>query len=318
MALPKSVAESASRRLFGLNLASDFPFRHRLGEADGAAELSFTVTPSPVIPGPWWDTTPVYISPNRTPDGESVSHLYRIDSLEILRFPRIADFYLQDDRIDCHVQDPELVELRLLGPVLSYWLERRSIPTLHASAVAIDRRAVAFLSRQGSGKTGLAAALMRAGCPLLTDDVLPVEDREGTFFVRPGYPQMRMWPDEAAWFVERWEELPLVHPQVTKRRVPVGEDGFGAFLDSPLSLACLYIPERRVDGPVEIVDVPPRDALIELVRYSFSPHLVAAAGLQPFRFDLFARLVQRVPVRRLRYPAGFERLPEIADALLRM
>lgn len=311
MVSPKLKPEGAPRlrRLFGLNLASDFPFRHRLAEGNGPADLSFALAADPVLSE---ESTPIYRSPSRTPDGESLAHLYRIGSREVLRFHGIADFSLQDDRIACHVEDPELVELRLLGPVLSYWLERRGVPTLHASAVAVDSRAVAFLSRQGGGKTGLAAALMRAGYPLLTDDVLPVEDREGTFFARSGYPQMRMWPDEAAWFVEGWEALPLVHPEVAKRRVPVGEDGFGAFLDASLPLAGLYIPERRPEGPVEIVDVPPRDALIELVRYSFSPHLVAAAGLQPFRFDLFARLVQSVPVRRLRYPAGFERLREVA------
>lgn len=315
MVSPKSTPEGAPRlrRLFGLNLASDFPFRHRLGDGNGAADLSFTLTPSPVLTG---ESAPIYTSPNRTPDGESLSHLYRAGSREVLRFPRIADFDLQEDQISCYVQDPELVELRLLGPVLSYWLEQRKIPTLHASAVAVYGRAVAFLSRQGGGKTGLAAAMMRAGCPLLSDDILPVEDREGTFFIRPGYPQMRMWPDEAAWFLEDWEALPLVHPRVTKRRIPVGEAAGGVFLDATLPLSCLYIPERRPEGPVEIVDVPLRDALIELIRYSFSPHLVAAAGFQPFRFDLFARLVQRVPVRRLRYPVGFERLAGVAQALI--
>jgi hypothetical protein len=318
MASPKSASEGvlSSRRLFGLNLASDFPFSHHLGEGDGAADLTFTLTPRPLLPGPWRNTAPIYISPYRGADGESVFHLYRIDGYEILNFPGTADFFLQDDRIACHVLEPDLVELRLLGPVLSYCLERWGLPTLHASAVAVDGRAVAFLSRQGGGKTGLAAALMRAGMPLVTDDVLPVEDRKGTFFARPGYPQMRMWPDEAAWFLDRWEELPLVHPEVTKRRISVGPGGFGEFRDASLPLAGLYIPERRPDGPVEIVDVPPRDALIELVRYSFSPHLVEAAGLQPFRFDLFARLVQRVPVRRLRYPAGFERLAEVTETLL--
>lgn len=295
-------------RLFGLNLASDFPFSHRLSGGSGAADLTFALTSSPILSG---DATPIYTSPHRT------HLLYRIESREVLRFAQIADFSIREDRIDCHVEDMELVELRLLGPVLSYWLERRQIPTLHASAVAVGDRAVAFLSRQGGGKTGLAAALMRSGSPLLTDDVLPVEDREGKLFVRSGYPQMRMWPDEAAWFVEGWEALPLVHPQVTKRRVPVGENGFGAFLDATLPLACLYIPERRPEGPVEIVEVSPRDALIELVRYSFSPHLAAAAGLQPFRFDLFARLVRQIPVRRLRYPAGFELLPEVVEALFR-
>jgi hypothetical protein len=294
------------RRLFGINLESVFPFSYRLGAGNGAADLRLTLTPEPVLPT---EAVPIYTSPNQI-------CLYRLDSREILRFPRIGDFSFRDDRIDCNVEDMVQAELRLLGPVLSYWLERRKIPTLHASAVVVEGRAVAFLSRQGGGKTGLAAALMRAGCPLLSDDVLPVEERDGTFFVRPGYPQMRMWPDEAAWFLERWEKLPLVHPEVAKRRVPVGEDGFGAFLDASLPLACLYIPERRPEGPVEIVDVSPRDALIELVRYSFSPHLVAAAGLQPFRFDLFARLAQSVPVRRLRYPAGFERLEEVARATI--
>lgn len=318
MASPKSAPERPPRprRLFGLNLASDFLFSHRLGAGYGEADLHFTVTNRPVLPGPWREAAPVYVSPHRMPDGGSVFHLYRLDGHEVLSFPRTADFYVQGDRISCHVQELDLVELRLLGPVLSYWLERLGLPTLHASAVAADGRAVAFLSRQGGGKTGLAAALMRAGLPLVTDDVLPVEDREGAFLARSGYPQMRMWPDEAAFFLERWEELPLVHPEVAKRRVAVGDGGFGAFLDASLPLAGLYIPERRSGGAVEIVDVPPRDALIELVRYSFSPHLVQAAGLQPFRFDIFARLVQSVPVRRLRYPAGFERLAEVAAVVV--
>jgi hypothetical protein len=241
-----------------------------------------------------------------------------MEGCEVLCFPGVADFYLLPGRIDCHLLAPEhehLVEIRLLGPVFSYWLERRGLPTLHASAVDAGGRVVAFLSSHGGGKTGLAAAMMRAGCPLLTDDVLPLEERERIFLGRPGYPQMRMWPDEADWFLGGSEDLALVHPAFSKRRVPVGPDGFGAFQGSTLPLACLYIPERRTDGPVEIRDVPPREAFLELVRHSFSPHLVQAAGLQERRADLFARLVGQIPVRRLLYPSGFERLPEVVEGL---
>src|SRR5687768_2243294 len=118
MALPKSAPEGAPRlrRLFGLNLASDFPFSHRLGDGNGAADLSFTLTSSPVLPSPPWDAAPVYTSPNQTPDGESLCRLYRLGSREVLCFPRIADFDLQEDRISYYFQEPELVELRLLGP----------------------------------------------------------------------------------------------------------------------------------------------------------------------------------------------------------
>jgi hypothetical protein len=306
-------------RVFGFNLTSDFPFRHHLGDGQGEADLGFTLSPSPVVPGPWKDEPPIYRSPRHREDGESVSHLYRLGSWEAFCFPRLADFYLQAGCIVGHPlaeASPDLLELRFLGPVLSYWLERRGVPVLHASAVEVNGRAVAFLSRHGGGKTGLAAALMQAGHSLLTDDILPVEEIAGTFHARPGYPQMRMWPDEAARFIERSEELPVVLPGLAKRRVPVGAGGLGVFRDISLPLAVLYIAERRAEGPVEILDVSPRDALIELVRHSFSPHLVEAAGLQPSRFDLFARLVRNVPVRRLVYPSGFERLPEVVQIVL--
>lgn len=274
-------------------------------------------SPHPVLPDP--ALVPAYESSCRTTDGESLAYLYRLEDHEVLRFPAIADFCLRPDRIDVYITAPapELAELRLLGPVLSYWLEKRGIPTLHASAVATDRGAVAFLSRKEGGKTGLAAAFLQAGFPLLTDDVLPVEEAGGRFLARPGYPQMRMWPDEAAHFVPEWEGLPTVHPAISKRRVPVGEGGFGTFHEASLPLACLYLPERVAEGPVEVQDVSPRDAVIELVRHSFSPRLAEAAGLGPRRLDFFARLALQVPVRRLRYPSGFDRLPEVVGQVLR-
>jgi len=228
--------------------------------------------------------------------------------------------------------------------VLSFWLERQGIPALHASAVLIGGRAVAFLSSNQGGKSGLAATLMQSVHPLLTDDILPVEEQDGVFLGRPGYPTIRMWPDEAACFLGAYEHLPLVHPELTKRRVPVGGDGFGSFCDTSQPLACIYLPDRRdasgasttpeisavghpgrhpsqPDGAVpntdvEILPVSPRDAVIELIRHSFSAHQVEAAGLAPQRLNFFARLAQQVPMRRLIYPAGFEHLPRVREAIL--
>jgi hypothetical protein len=314
------------RRLYGATLASDFPFAAPFASPEGTAssppDLTFSVCLEAPMPALWQQEHPIYKSPWRTEDGESAAFLYRAPGFEVMRFPGVLDFYLWPDRITCHLIDPGfqfLVELRLLGPVLAYWLEQRGCASIHASAVVLENRSAAFLSTHGGGKTGLAAALMRAGGKLLTDDLLPVEERDGTFWGHPGYPQMRMWPDEAAWFLGGCDDLPLVHPELTKRRVPVGPDGFGVFYDRLIPLACLYLPVRRLEsrGPVEVHPVAPRDAVIELVRHSFSPFLVEAAGLQPGRFDLFARLARRVPVRRLSYPSGFDRLPDVAEAVLR-
>lgn len=302
-------------RLFGIQLASSFPFATPLPAGDGPADLVFSLLaePTPFLQEP--GLTPLYSSPWLDDDGQSVAHLYRTADGDVFSFSRGLEVLVQPARITAALLDPAyepLVELRLLGPVLSHWLECRGLPSLHASAAALGSRAVGFLSMQGGGKTGLAAAMLRAGHPLLTDDILALEERGGTFLSRSGYPQMRMWPDEAAHFLGSYEHLPLVHPQVSKRRVAIT-----SFHHTALPLAVLYIAERREGGPIEITPLSRSAAVIELVRHSFSPHLVQAVGLQPSRLDFLARLVRQVPVRRLAYPSGFERLPEVVEALRR-
>lgn len=306
-------------RLFGLQLESAFPFETPLPASEGPADLSFQLSESAAplfAPG----SVPIFENPNRRADGKSLSSLYREGEDEVLVFPFGLEYGFEPGRITCRAVDDHvrtLAEGRLLGPVLSYWLERQGVRALHASGVAVAGSAAGFLSSQGGGKSGLAAALVQAGHPLLTDDILPVAETGGAFLGRSGYPQMKMWPDEAAHFFPDWERLPRVHPQITKRRVTVGAGHWGAFHDSALPLAALYLPERREGGPIEISPLSRSQAVIELVRHSFSPHIVQAVGLQPSRLDFFARLVRQVPVRRLAYPSGFERLPEVAEAVRR-
>jgi hypothetical protein len=311
-----------THRVFGTLLASDFPFKVRLAAGEGKPDLTFTASVDRPLTDPWESRPPIYTSPLRRPDGSSVCHLHRSVGCEILSFPQVSNFYLWPDRIVCHLLAPELrhvVELNLLGPVFAYWLERRGCLVLHASAVALDHRAGAFAARQGEGKSGLAAALLQSGGALLSDDVVPLERRGEELLAHPGFPQMRMWPDEAACFVERFEHLPQVHPDLEKRWIPIGPDGLGTFHDDAAPLSCVYLLDRRREGdaPIEIREVSRREAVIELLRHSFIPLLVEAAGLQPARLDFLSHLVLQVPVKRLRYPSGFDRLPAVAEAVRR-
>lgn len=306
-----------SYRLFGSTFISNLRLRALLPTSRSTTELALSVAGHSLWEQP--ASSPLYISPLRDRDGASLGIVYRESSGDVFRFPSAGDFCLKLNSIDCYIPDPErnLAELRFLGPVMSYWFELRGLPTLHASAVSINGGAVAFVSRHGGGKSGLAAAMVRAGFPLLTDDLLVLEERESRWEARPAYPEMRMWPDEAAHFVGPPEDLPLVQADSEKRRVAVGNGGFGSFLDASTPLACIYLASRRPEtgGEIEIQPVSRSEALIELVRHSFSPRLVEAAGLQPARLDRLARLVRAVPVRRLVYPSSFDRLPEVVRFL---
>ena len=315
--------EPEIHRLFGLDLASSFPFKSRLSPGAAPSDLRFECSleappgaAAAADPGP-----PVYASPHRTSAGASVFSLHRLQDVDLLRYTGVADFHLGADRIACHLLAPEhdyLVELRLLGPVLAYWLERSSVSVLHGSAVAVDGRAAVFLARAKGGKSSLVATLMARGHSLLTDDLLAVEPSpDGGFQGRPSYPQMRLWPEQTERFLGNSRGLPLVHPAYSKLRIPVGEGGFGRFARRSIPLAAIYLPELRAARARPVVEpVSPSAGLVELLRHSFLPRLVEAAGWSARRFGALSRVAESVPFRRLAMPDDVGRLEEAGRAVL--
>jgi|WetSurMetagenome_2_1015567.scaffolds.fasta_scaffold251413_2 hypothetical protein len=306
-------------RLYGLTLSSDFAFVHNIPAGSGAPDVLFRSVRAPPVPDHWSRTSPAFASTGRTDNGEPLFSLYRMTEYVVIHFADLVDFYLWPGQIIAEVPDPSydpVVEIHFLGEVLSIWLELHGLPAIHASAVVVNGGAIGFISTNKGGKSALAATMMMQGCPLLADDILPLECCDGIVMGRPGYPQMRMWPDEADFFLGRYEHLEMVHPLYTKRRVPIGDGGFGLFCDDPQPLKALYIPERQeVHDTITIEPVSPSDALMELVRNSFSAQIVEALGLQVPRMNFFASLVLKVPIRRVTYPSGFKNLSLVRDAL---
>lgn len=62
----------------------------------------------------------------------------------------------------------------------------QGLEPFHASAVALSGRAVAFVASAGTGKTSVAAHLVAAGAPLITDDVLALEPTSRGVIAHPG------------------------------------------------------------------------------------------------------------------------------------
>ena len=60
-----------------------------------------------------------------------------------------------------------------------------------------------------------------------------------------------------------------------------------------------------------------RDAVIELIRYDFTARINAVLGFSVDRLDFFSQLTRSVPMKRLTYPTGHDRLPEIRIAILK-
>lgn len=102
------------------------------------------------------------------------------DGGHVVRFHRCGEFRISPDLARVQVcPDPEgrheILPILMAGTVGAMLLTLRGDTVLHASAVAVDGRVIAFVAPSGGGKSTLAALLCRQGAELVTDDVLVIE-----------------------------------------------------------------------------------------------------------------------------------------------
>lgn len=74
----------------------------------------------------------------------------------------------------------------------------RGLEVLHAGAVAIDGRGIAFTAASGTGKSSLGAHLIAAGAGFLTDDVLALEEGQQGPVAHPGVARLGVAAQELA------------------------------------------------------------------------------------------------------------------------
>jgi len=304
--------------VYGTVMRTDCGFAKRLPHSTASPELEFVCRDEASDPFGVDDLPLLYES---EPIGDELQRiqLFADGDTDILRFGEVADYIIGDRRIECRLHDPNLeylVEIHALGIVLAHWLERRSVLALHASAVVIGEGAVGFLAPKEGGKTTLAAALLRAGRSLLADDLLALEETAGGIRANPGVPQMRMWPDDADYFVDSHGPLEVAHPGFSKRRVRIGED-FGSFHPATAPLRAIYVPERRSDSSGGIVIDPIRgaDAVRVLLDTMFTDVPTGQSDSAGQRLHFLAGLASTVPVRRLGYPSGRHRYEDVVAAI---
>src|SRR5262245_44792023 len=81
-----------------------------------------------------------------------------------------------------------------LGPSLPFALINLGIEPLHSTSLVINGDAVALMGDCGYGKSSLGASFVKAGHPLLTDDLLVVAQEGGRFLAYPGTPRVKLYP----------------------------------------------------------------------------------------------------------------------------
>jgi hypothetical protein len=203
----------------------------------------------------------------------------------------------------------------LLGPVLGFVLRLRGVTCLHASAVAVGDRAIAFVGPNGAGKSTLAATLALRGERVLTDDVLALSIRSGQILVHPGYPRVRLWPASVLGLYGAEDALPRLTPTWEKCYLDLIPPR--RFQDRPLPLAAVYLLDERGNGPglPRIEPVPAAVGLLDLAADTYVNYLLDRAMLAQ-EFEVLAKLASLVPVRRVVARDELAAVAALCDAVL--
>lgn len=204
----------------------------------------------------------------------------------------------------------------LLGPVLGLVLRLRGVTCLHASAVALGKCAVAFVGAEGAGKSTTAAALARRGHAVISDDIVALEERDGTFFIRPAYPYLCLWPDSVSILYGPEKALPAFSPNWDKRQLSLAQHGL-RFETQRLPLGAIYLlGERSAEDAAPFLELlTPQEALLSLVAESYATSLLDKE-MRSREFELLGRVLTRVAIVRLRPhqdPARVERLCDVIE-----
>ncbi len=170
--------------------------------------------------------------------------------------PGIATFFVNADttqiRINAAQQDVSApaVRLFLLSTVLALLCHKRGYVPLHASCVDIDGGAVLFTGPSCAGKSLIAAAFLKLGCAILSDDITVVNAASpADATVLPSFPRLRLWRGalEALGFAP--ETLPRSRPELEKYDVCTRH----AFVSDPRPLTAIYHLRRRRKRTTETI-----------------------------------------------------------------
>ncbi len=254
----------------------------------------------------------------RSADGR----VYRHGSRVIVVLDGVAGFTLVGGDIVVHRTEAEVgdreLEALLLGTVLPLWIDLNGGVALHGAAVEAADGAIAIIGPKGIGKSTTAAAMLRCGAKLLSDDVVAIMPQAQGFGVAAASPWVRL----SAQTAQRWR-LPkgeLYLPGSEKVVVSAEAPGLGGFSQAAPRLRAAYLLSRSSgDHPpsgLAITCLGPADATIQLTMNATLARVGQLLGLGWRRTEAVARAIDSARIAAVKFAPHLVEPEGLADALL--
>lgn len=196
------------------------------------------------------------------------------------------------------------------GTAMAAILYQRGALLLHGAAVSQGARSFAFCGQSGAGKSTLAAALSRAGCDFISDDVCVIEQpADGPPVIRPDGRVLRLYPDSIGHAGLDAAVGSRVRLALEKFHVTPPLHGSG-MAETPALAAIYILADSNLADPPGIVRLAPLEAAQALLGQSYRRRMALAYADRGQPAARTAALLSRVGVYRIYRPRDFAQIDE--------
>lgn len=214
--------------------------------------------------------------------------------------------------VQAYTTDQSTLSLFTVCEAFGLILFQREYFLLHASAVQVGGVAWVFIARPGTGKSTTSSAFVKAGCPLLSDDLTAITfDSEGRPFVQPGYPQVKIWEESVMGLGYQVADLQAVAEGVRKYALHPKDN----FSTTRIPLGAFFFLDRARNRPAHERLNPGIFPTESLKHFSLSRYFITGENqIRLFKQSILC--AKSAKIYRMRRPNGFAALEKWVESCL--
>jgi hypothetical protein len=265
-----------------------------------------------------------YVSPYLDDHGQPVLVVWMLaDGFYRFHYKEGIDFILSRDGARIWIRWPKTIAESdilsyLLGTIMGIVLRVRGVVCLHASAVAVNRRAIVFVGNAGAGKSTTAMALGRLGYPIISDDIVPIYEDAGVTYAQSGYPRMRLRQPSLPMLSDLNSDLPPLPRNEGQGRLHFELISSGyQFQSDPLPIGALYLLADRNEDPhaPHVEPVSPLAGIMGIVANTYATRFLDKSMRSQELHEL-SQLMNQVAVRKVHPHQDPSRLAMLCKVIL--
>jgi hypothetical protein len=217
----------------------------------------------------------------------------------LLDVPNIARYYVKSGKLIFIEKSDQATNLEiqsyLLGTVFANILHYHNYLVLHGSAILVNDQAVVFSGHSGAGKSTLAAAFMKRGYQVLTDDIVVLSpNRFSGFSLIPGPPKLKLWQlsvDNLKISIKNANKI------ARKYEIPITQDQRYS-----VTINSFYELNKHGLDNVQINSVLGMDKLVLLMTHTFRYYMLGHMGKLAGHLKFCSRLSQQIKLFKVYRP----------------